>query len=198
MALIALPRVRAKSQHLQLLRNDSALEFMSGATVVTRGTQATWLLTFPLSISRIAEARLWFGALAQLSRLSNTFQITPPAWVSGTGYDNANPVVDGANQLGTSLNCKWATQSMLIALAGDFIEVNGEFKVLTQDVTTAVDTTHTMNFEPALRQAPADLASVNIKTPQLTMRLVSPLMEFDGSLPDFFDTTVIAMEHWGP
>ncbi len=198
MALITIPTVRATGVTLRLLRGDSPLEFFSGSEVIIQSTKAVWLLSFPLVTQKIGATRAWAAALVQLSKLANTFQVAPPGWTQGASYVGANPLVVGGANLGLTLPVDGASVSTTIGLAGGFFTVNGEFKMLTADAVTDGAGAVTLEFEPALRDAPTDNAVVEIKDPLLTLRLVNPLMSFGGHMPDFFDTTIEAIESFGP
>lgn len=203
MAVITVPSIPAAGVQMRLLRADLGLEFFSGAEVIVETTKAIWLISFPLKPLKEVNAAAWRGALVQLSKLANTFLVQPPFWTGpGTGYAGTQPLVKGADQLGTSLVCDIvSTASTAISLAGDFLEVNGEFKCLTANATTASGASPnevTFNFEPALRQAPADNLAVDILTPQLAVRLITPEAQWAVSVGDFHDLVINAVESFGP
>lgn len=182
----------------QLARGDQALEFFDGGSVIVQGTKAVWLLSFPLVTQRISDTRAWWAALVQLAKLGNQFKAFPPGWQQGAGYTGADPLVAGSGQLGLSLNCDGAANNDTVGLAGDPIEVNTEVKVLTQDATSNGSGLVTFDFEPALRDSPANNAVVDVKTPKITLRLLTPQATVTGRIPDFFNITIDAVEHFGP
>ena len=198
MAIITLPSISARSTSLRLVRGDSALEFFSGASVIVQSTKAIWILSFPLNELKLADARVWTSALVQLAKLDNQFQVTPPGWSAGAGYGGSNPLVNGAAQLGTTLVCDGATASSTVALEGDFISVNGEFKCLTQQADSDPTTNVTFNFEPALRASPTDGASVEVINPIITMRMLQPDALWVITPPVQHTITINAVEHFGP
>jgi len=182
----------------KLVRGDQALEFFSGAAVIVQSTKAFWALSFPLRVQKLALARPWWAALVQLAKLDNQFEIYPPGWEQGAGYSGANPLVNGASQLGTSLVCDGAAANDLVVLAGDGLDVNGEFKVATADANSDGAGAVTINFEPALRVSPANNAIVDVKTPTIVMRMVAPIVGVGASLPDRINISFDAVEHFGP
>lgn len=202
MALITIPDVRAPQMTMSLIRGSIPVPLIGGGTVIAEPPFALWRLQFPLVTQKLPETRAWFVALVQLSKLSNTFKIKPPAWFPGAGYGGPDPVVDGAGQLGLSVACRLATPSVTVALAGDFVEVDvngfGEFKLLTQDAVSDGAGLVTFNFEPALRDSPLDGAVVKVKTPQVTMRLINPQAEWSAKLPSFYDISLECVEQFGP
>ena len=198
MAIITLPSIRASDMDLQLVRGDNVLEFFDGSVVAVQSTKAIWILSFPIVPQKIGDARLWWSALVQLAKPANQFRVYPPAWQQGAGYVGADPLVFGAGQLGLSLDCDGAANNTLIGLEGDPIEVNNEFKILTQDANSNGSGLVTFNFEPALRTDPANNAVVDVTTPEIIMRMISPNASIAGGLSGFFDVTVSAIEHFGP
>lgn len=198
MAIITIPTVKASSMEFRLVRGDQALEFFDGGAVVMQGTKAVWVLSFPIVPRKIAEARIWWAALVQLAKLGNQFSISPPAFQQGANYGGADPLVVGAGQLGLSLDCDGVTVSTTIALAGDGITVNTEYKILIQDAVSDGAGLVTFDFEPALRNSPANNAVVDVKTPKVIMRMTTPAAAIAGQLPDRFNITIDAIEHFGP
>lgn len=83
--------------------------------------------------------------------------------------------VDGAGQLGTSLNLYGADPSEPVFKVGEYFSVNGELKICTANASSNASGEVTVTFEPALRQAPPDNEPVNISKPTATFRLVNPV-----------------------
>lgn len=195
MAVITLPALQAQSMTLQLVRGDVSLEFFGGSEAIIASTKALWVISMKLrSMKAGTGGRAWFAALTQLSNLENTTKISAGGLVLGSGYAGANPLVAGAGQLGLTLSVDGATPSTVLGLAGDPIEVNGEFKILTSTATANVGGACTMEFEPALRQSPADNAPVNVKTPQLTVRSISPTADLSALLTGHYDMSLSFIE----
>lgn len=199
MATITLPSIPpATSMDFKLVRGDQALEFFSGAEVTVQSTKAIWVLSFPLRVQKLTAARAWWAAMVQLAKLDNTFNIYPPGWEQGAGYTGATPLVQGASQLGTSLVCDGAATSDTVLLAGDPFDVNGEFKVATADAVSDGSGNVTFNFEPALRASPPNNDPVEVKTPVIIMRMMSPTATVGAGIPDFINMSFEAVEHFGP
>ena len=197
MAIITIPTLKANSMSLQLVRGDTTLEFFDGSVAVVQSTKALWVLSVSQAVMGIDEARDWQAALIQLAKPGNQMEITPPGWVSGTGYSGSQGQVAGAGQLGTSLNVDTLSNNQAISLAGDFISVNGEFKCLTQDASSNGSGAETFNFEPALRTDPPNNDPVDVKTPIITMRLITPQAAWSASLPLLYSVNFEAIEHFG-
>ncbi len=205
MALITLPDTNppAISREFQLVRADTTLELFSGAEVIVQASKAIWALSFNLRPMKIAAARPWQSVLVQLSKLANTFKITPPGWSNGMGYVGANPTVDGAGQLGLTMDLTgFSAEVATRALVGDFIEIpttsGSEFKQLTADLITDTFGDVTAAFEPAMREAGTNSGTVDIKTPQITMRLMNPVADLPADVDGFYHMSFGAVETFGP
>lgn len=197
MAEITLPSFGVKSLEMFLDGADSPLEMLNRSEVIVSGPVALWNINIPLALDAATEEtkRAWRSVLVQLIKLSNNFKVAMPDWPgNGASYTGNNPLVKGTGQLGTSLNCDNVTVSTLVAKDGDYLEVNGEFKVLTADPTSDVSGNVTFNFEPALRVAPPDDDPIDIKTPKATFRLLSPRGGWLVSKPDIYNITLIGKE----
>ena len=200
MAIITLPAITATGATMRLIRSDLVLPTFSGASFIVQNTSAVWALSFPLNVKRLDEARAWQAALIQLAKPANQFEVTPPGWVNGTGIGGLVPKVDGASQLGLTLDCDTLPASTPIELAGDFIEIvsTGEMKMLTQDATSDGLGDVTFNFEPAIRVAPTDGTNIEVYAPKVIMRLISPIAEWSTRLPNFINMSFDAIEHFAP
>jgi len=197
MSVITLPTLVPAGVDMQLIRADVPLPNMGGSVVIVAPPYAVWVVTIPLSEQEIGDARLWFAALVQISKLSNTFKVSPPSYTGpSSGYGGAGPLVNGASQLGTSLVCDGCSNGTLIVQAGDFLEINGEFKVVIADATSNGSGQVTINFEPALRAPPADNAPVDITTPELTMRLAKPIAVWSLKPAKIYEITLEAIENF--
>ena len=197
MAVISVPTIPAKSYSLSLNRADQPLQFMNGSVVIIAPAIAFWSVRVPFKVLQETNAKAWAAALAQLSKLSNTFYFAVPDY-SGprNGYAGADPLVNGAGQLGTTLAVDGVTISTTILLPGDYIEVGGEFKIVTNTVTSNVSGQASINFEPALRTAPATDSTVDIQSPVITMRLAQSLMTLDVEILSLYNMALEAVEHY--
>lgn len=182
MAIVALPAdpIPFVRSTFDLVRGDATLEYPTGARQVTAPPKAVWRATWLLPLKRGADLRAWRAALVQLSTQANGFTQRPPGFAGpSTGYSGPAPLVKGAGQLGKTLICDGVTASDPIVKAGDFISVlaagKRELKQATADASSDVGGNVTFGFEPALRNAPADNATVEIFTPLAEFALDEPL-----------------------
>lgn len=195
MTVITIPSIDAETLHPRLIRKDTELEYMGGGTSIVAPPYARFAMSIPLARQPLSTAEEWFAALAQLSKLSNTFKLTPPGYTGpSSGYAGPDPVVDGGGQLGLYLAARSATSNTLIVKKGNFAEVNGEFKIVTANATSDGSGNVTIYFEPALRSAPTDGATIYLQAPRLTMRLMKPVAEWDTDSDDLHRIVLNAIE----
>lgn len=195
MAVITLPQdpIRWRASSFGLLRADAVSEKLTGARQVTQYPKALWVGRIampPLNDDENARGQ-WRAALAQLSKLGNTFEMVPPDAPAGpaTGYAGPAPVVAGADQLGLTLDVDGLTPSAAILKAGDYFHIVAagvkELKIVTGDVTADGAGDATIAFEPALRNAPADDSTVEISAPKTAFALATPQAQWENALANF-------------
>lgn len=168
MTVISLPGGLSPSlvdASFDLVRADERLEMFGGQSKITTFTKAAWLFSFRLPGMNGHKFRHWKAVLAQLTTLSNTFYISPmEGGKPSTGYAGINPVVNGASQLGLTLNCDTLANNIAVADVGDYITVpttaGPELKILTLPANTNGSGQVTFTFEPPLKQSPADTAEI--------------------------------------
>lgn len=116
-------------------------------------------------------ARTFMAFLASV-RLYGEFDIRDPRY-TGAQSGQTSILVKGASQSGTALNCDGATASVICVRAGEYFQVNNEYKIATADATADGSGNVTLNFKPALRASPADNAAVTLNAPRLYALLTS-------------------------
>ena len=205
MAIVTLPSspIKWRDAEMRLLRADGVQEFVSGATQITAFPKAIWAMTLSLPPLDPAELAAWRAALAQLSSLGNTFLAGPPGYNGpSTGYSGPAPSVAGAGQLGRSLSLQGMTANASVLAAGDFFHViaNGvrELKVTTTPLVANGSGAGVVSFEPALRNAPNNLAAVQIAAPQAEFRLASPEFRYGMGVNKFAAIRLEAAEAFAP
>jgi hypothetical protein len=93
-------------------------------------------------------------------RAANDFQFLTYASVARCA------LVNGASQVGGAINIDGLpTSTNGLALAGDWVEINGELKRLTADLNSNGSGQGYLMFEPTLRTAPADNTPVIFRNP---------------------------------
>lgn len=199
MALITTPNIKAAREvQMELMRGDVLQRTISGGSIVVAPPFALWVLSLPLATQTEANARLWMAALVQLSKLSNTFKVTPPHYTGAhAGYAGPSPLVAGAGQLGITLAIDGISPSTAtVAKAGDLFEIvdTGEVKMLTADAVASGGAC-TLQFEPAMRASPSNNGALDFLTPEITMQLASSRATWSVKLINWYDFTIEAVEY---
>jgi hypothetical protein len=193
MAEITIPTILASSATFGLLRADVETELLTGASVFTEFTKAAWTYQAQLTVQTEAQGRAWAVALTQLSRFSNYFKAGPPGYAGGT-YTATTLQVDGAGQLGTSLDIKNGNTLTKVITAGEYFEVNGELKLAVTDCVTNSTGKGSVSFEPPLRVAPLNSANINLSSPKAKFRLLSPQAQWRIEPGQFYILSLDAVE----
>lgn len=154
---------------------------------------AQWPALSPVSLVSNGQhpAKAIEAFLAALNGRAGRFYFSPAPWISyeGPGTTNASTVsatVNGAGQTGSYLNATTTPSRQF--LYGQFFEVNGELKRLTE--VTASDGAGNVGyfFGPPLRSSPPNGATINFATPRSTFMLTDDnagLSYRPGGLADF-------------
>ena len=187
MAAITPPTIFSNAFGWSLVRGDVAQRMMSGREIIFAPPLAFWQAQIDLVIQDETTHMLWTAFAVQMSRLENWVEITPTSYSGPTsGYAGADPLVAGASQLGNTIAADGVSISTLILKAGNFLTIGGELKVATSDATSSGSGAVTINFEPALRNSPADNAVIEIQAPTVKMRFAEPVAQWDGEMPKFY------------
>ena len=145
---------------------------ISNSVQVLARTGARWYLTINYVPLKRADAQVVLGFLSKLRGRVNSFYGFDPIATSPLGdVSGSTLLVNGASQTGTSLVCDGAVGSTLVLKAGDYIEVNSELKMVTDDATSDGSGNVTINFSPSLRASPSDDASIITSNPKCEMKL---------------------------
>lgn len=172
--------------HGQLVRDNEQFvqRYLSGASQITTFPSRRWLLQFATHTLKGDELREWSLALDRLSDLTNVFHFVPPEYTGpSTGYEGPLPVVNGAGQLGTSLDCNGVTPETDIVGPGDYVsfpvttsagETNYELHRISSLCTSDESGEVTLEFTRPIRLAPANNAVVQIYSPIGQFRLAVP------------------------
>lgn len=156
---------------IRLLRGDVATELLSGIEVITSFPKARWALSFSVITLRPENRGQAVAAMSRLSSFKNFFEIVPPNY-AGAEYAG-NITVAGGAQIGTSLNIAAAADTTVLK-AGDWFSVNGELKFVIEDCTTDAQGLGVVEFEPSLRNPPANATPLETQTPVAKYRLTNP------------------------
>ena len=81
------------------------------------------------------------------------------------------PVVNGPNNSGTTLSTKGWDYDKLVLREGDYITVNDELKLITEDAWSDSSGNVILSIAPMLRSIPPNGAKIETQKPQGTFRL---------------------------
>jgi hypothetical protein len=138
----------------------------------------------------VKGAYMW-GAQYELGSQVTSYVPTTTAAIT----NRLGPYVYGAGQTGNSL-VVWGWQESITGIlkAGDFFSVNGELKMVTADANTDALGRTTLQFEPPLRSAPADLAQVTVDQPTGTFMLTEDIVQWSTNGPGLVNIPISCIE----
>ena len=158
-------------------------------------TGARWYLTINYAPMKRADAQVVIAFLTKLRGRVNSLNGFDPNATSPLGdVSGSTLLVNGASQTGTSLTCDGAEASTLVLKAGDYIEVNNELKMVTDDATSDASGDVTINFSPSLRSSPGDNATITTTNPKCEMKLVDDSVTWGQSVGDIYNISFSAIE----
>lgn len=140
----------------------------SSQTAALTGDQ--WRAVVTYSNKTGTDARTLKAFVLGLKGQVGRFNFTPPD-LDQQGIGTAAITVDGASQLGSSLNIQSTDLNTLLFGIGDYFTVNGELKSVLADVTSDGSGLATVTFAPPLRQSPSDLAVIEYEAPFMIAKL---------------------------
>ncbi len=150
-------------------RSESLFTRRSQVVTLSGGTADRWegvLETEPLDWQRARAMMAWLSAVGAYG----TFTIADPM-NPGVSSGQATALVNGAGQIGTTMNIDTMPPSTPIALAGEYFQVGSEYKILTADLATNGSGQVLAQFRPALRASPADNATITFAGALITGRI---------------------------
>lgn len=128
--------------------------------------------------------------LAALNGMAGRFTIWPHGRPGNSVF---TPLVNGAINDYKALPTKSWPASTLVLRAGDYLAVNGELKMVTDDVTSNASGLATIPVSPPFRRAPADNAAITLNKPRATMMLSADENSISTLPGRISDSVVIAM-----
>jgi hypothetical protein len=85
--IVQTPEIKPSQAQFELVREDEALQMMSGREVVAVQRPARWAYTFSMIPQTDDQGRVWRQVLSRLSSLANSFRAPPPAYFGpSSGY----------------------------------------------------------------------------------------------------------------
>ncbi len=199
MAVLTFPDITPNSAVWSLEHNTRQFTSpLSKATQTLESPGARWKATLTFKNLTQAKARTLFAFLAQLGGAAGRFYLHDHSLPTPMGSPSESPVVNGADQVGSSLVTKdWPADAIAVddypgyvddapgyvddlgagtlitvLKAGDYFGVNNELKIMTEDAITDGLGNVTLKYAPPARSAPVDGAVISYDKPKCIMRLV--------------------------
>lgn len=133
---------------------------------------ARWIGSYTLPFMKRPSAGLWQSFLIQCRGAGGRFFGFDPDGRPNIGAGSGSPLINGGGQTGNSLTTDgWDPAVEGALMPGDYFSVNGELKMITQQIDVDENGFATLVFEPSLRYSPPDNAVINITDPTCIMRL---------------------------
>jgi len=184
MATLTLPSVTEFSSYTFGLKTNTQVfkSPLNGVTQTLELPGALWIATYTLPIKSKDSFDKWRTFLIQLSGASGRFFAYDilrgtPKGVASTSSDT--PVVNGANQTGTSLSTRgWRANGTGLLLPGDYISfqsgspLTNELHIVTAQVDSDAFGNATISIAPQIRSSPADGGTITFINASCEMRLV--------------------------
>ncbi len=153
---------------------SSTLESLSDVTgdvQIGATPYALWDFDFRIPKMDWDEAGPWISFFAQLRGRTGSFKLPIPGVdAPRSGYTGAVGVVNGASQIGHTINTKsWAIDETDFLSIGDMFTMNDELKVVRIPPDSDGSGLSTITFDPAIRQSPADNAVIMINNPYVIL-----------------------------
>jgi len=133
-----------------------------------------------------ADGEQWIGFLNSLYGRTGTFLMGDPVGYTARGALGGTPLVNGANQVGSTLVIDGASNSITgWLLVGDYIQLGTGATSTLHKVLADADSDGsgnvTLEIWPALRSSPADNAAVTTTNARGVFRLATPSPNWDMS-----------------
>ncbi|MEG3640682.1 hypothetical protein [Magnetococcus sp. PR-3] len=126
-----------------------------------------WQMIMTIPVMRAAQARLWRVFLSQLSGKAHVFHCGITTETEPEGVGTGLPIVEGAEQVGFTLNTTgWNPSIAGILKAGDLIQVGQgsltRLYQLTADAASNSNGQASLSIWPRLRESPSDGVALTI------------------------------------
>lgn len=147
---------------------------MNETVQVSKEQGDLWVYEFRLPKMTRAQATAWQTFGMKLQGRFGTFYASDPDAKTARGVATGTPLVNGASQVGTSIITDgWTVSQTGILLAGDYIEIEDELYMVTDDANSDVSGNATFNISPPIPagNAPAENAAITVASATGIFRL---------------------------
>jgi len=168
---------------------------LSGAVQTLELPGAKWSATLTLTNQMPVAARRLAAFLTSLRGQAVGFYLFDHSHPIPAGSAPGIPVVSGPDQIGSQLvTSGWDASETGILIAGDYIQVDNELKMVVADADSDATGTSTLQIEPPWRNSPTDASSVVTNYPKALMKLTTNMSGLKVSPPLLSETTITCIE----
>jgi len=168
---------------------------LSNAVQTVEMPGARWQMSFVMENLTEVDAAAMQAFLVKLRGRAGRFYLYNFARSTPRGSISGTPLVKGASQTGGTLVIDGCTVGSTL-LAGDFIGVNGELKMVVADATADGAGEMTLTIEPPLRSSPADNAAITTDRPTATFMLSGDELKWNTQPGKFSSFPIDCIEAW--
>lgn len=196
MTTYAFPNIKPSVSTWGIITNTKSFSSpLTGSTqtAVRKGTR--WKCSFRFDNLIQSDSAIMQAFLAKLNGQEHRFTIKDDSYVMG-GSGGGTPLVNGANQSGTSLVTDgWPNNITGVLKAGDRIEVGGELKMVTADVNSGATTgPATIPIIPEIHTSPANNDPITTIDPLVKLMLVQDSIEWTNNVHGYVTYQFSAIE----
>lgn len=135
-----------------------------------------WIVDVSFDPLTRVEAAPWIAFLASLRGPKGTFYFGDTLLATAQGTPTGTPLVNGASQVGFTLNTDGWTAGVAAFKAGDLFQIDNSLYLVTADATADGSGELTIDIWPSLR-GHSDNAALTVSSPKCVMRLVSTTVQ---------------------
>lgn len=154
---------------------ESFVSPLNRATQTVERPGALWKARLTFTTMSLQQQRSLKALLSSLNGMAGRIYLWPHDSPGSALY---SPLVNGTMTDFKVLPTKSWPASTLVMRAGEYLEVNGELKMVTADVTSDGSGLASVSVAPPFRKAPANNAAITLDKPKAFMRLASDVWEF--------------------
>ena len=171
---------------------------LSGAVQTVEMPGARWKAAFSLSALDSTDSGVFRAWLGRLRGQSGRFYMHNMARSVPIGnYVGSSPTVNGAGQVGTTINTTgWLPSTAGVLRAGDFIGVNGELKMVVTDASSDGAGAAAITFEPPLRSSPANASPIITTKPTAIFKMDDDIARWTTTAPLLDSVSISCTEAW--
>lgn len=144
----------------------------------------------------------WQVFFAQLRGQAGRFYAYDPLGAEPRGLGTGTPLIDGNDQVGTSLaTVGWTASQSGILKKGDYFSYDTPYgrqmHMITEDINSNSDQEATLLFEPPIRQIPNDEAEITVVKATCEMMLLDDTIMWVEKYPYRYSLSFEAIEALG-